>query len=146
MLIDEGLELLDEEECLRLVDTAAVGRVATTVAALPVVLPVNFVVLDGNVVFRTAEGTKLSAAVRNAVVAFEVDEIDRDHRQGWSVLLIGTARHVTEADEVDRAAAALPSTWADGRREHFVTIEPELVSGRRIAAKRNGHRAPAPGA
>ena len=40
--------------------------------------PVNFVVEHGNVVFRTAEGTKLAAAVLGTAVAFEVDGYDAE--------------------------------------------------------------------
>lgn len=76
-LIDNGLEILSSEECHELLRQSTVGRVAVTVAALPAIFPVNYAVLDGRIVFRTGEGTKLQAAVERAVVAFQVDHIDK---------------------------------------------------------------------
>src|ERR1700739_3736503 len=72
----DGLEELERDECLRLLATAEIGRVIISTGALPAALPVNFF-LDGDaIIFRTAPGTKLSAACDHAVVAFEVDSID----------------------------------------------------------------------
>jgi nitroimidazol reductase NimA-like FMN-containing flavoprotein (pyridoxamine 5'-phosphate oxidase superfamily) len=64
MLTDEGLELLSEEECVDLLRTGGVGRVGVTIAGLPVILPVNYACVDGDVLFRTGEGTKLNAATQ----------------------------------------------------------------------------------
>jgi nitroimidazol reductase NimA-like FMN-containing flavoprotein (pyridoxamine 5'-phosphate oxidase superfamily) len=74
--VDEGLEILTEDESRELLATAVVGRVAISVGALPVVLPVNFGVLDGDVVFATGEGLKLRSAMDDTMVGFEVDDID----------------------------------------------------------------------
>ena len=68
-----GLEVLDREESLRLLGTAALGRIAVTSAALPLVLPVNFRFDGRQVLIRTGAGTRLDAATDHAVVAFEVD-------------------------------------------------------------------------
>src|SRR6187200_2130512 len=65
------LESLSEEECYYLLATSSIGRVGISVRALPEVLPVNYAVLDGDVIIRTGAGTKLDAALTNAVVAFE---------------------------------------------------------------------------
>lgn len=132
MVGDDGLELLDEAECLRLLACVPVGRVAVTIGALPAVFPVNFAMVDGAIVFKTAEGTKLSAALAHAVVAFEVDAFDAVYHEGWSVLAVGAAREVTDAAETERLRHAPLSPWAAGKRDHFVRIEPELLSGRRI--------------
>ena len=78
------------EECLALLATVPVGRVGVTMNALPVVLPVNFAVLDGDIVFRTVEGTRFHAAAAGTVVAFEVDSYDPDGASGWSV--VGSGR------------------------------------------------------
>ena len=71
-----GLEILDREACLRLLATRSLGRIGCTSGALPIVLPVNFRLVGDVIVVRTGFGTKLHAAADNAVVAFEVDEID----------------------------------------------------------------------
>ena len=128
-----GLEVLDRTECLRLLGTATLGRVAVTADALPVILPVNFLLADHHVVIRTGRGTKLDAATRNAVVAFEVDQIDPMYHTGWSVVVTGVARDLTEHQELLHLSH-LPARWApekssDGR---LVAISLDLVSGRRI--------------
>lgn len=131
-----GLEILSREECLRLLATVPVGRVAVSVGALPAILPVNFVVLDGDVVFRTAPGSKLDAAVRNAVVAFEADAVDAVYHTGWSVLVVGVAEEVTDPESL-RAVDALPlEPWAlDGLADHVVRIRTQTISGRRLHAR-----------
>jgi len=134
VLFDEqGIEVLSVAECRQLLEQGSVGRVAITVGAVPAVLPVNYRVLDGDVVFRTAQGTKLDAAVRNAVVAFEVDQVDPLYHEGWSVLVVGVAREIPPGPERDRALALPLEPWAPGERTHVVRIATELISGRRIS-------------
>jgi nitroimidazol reductase NimA-like FMN-containing flavoprotein (pyridoxamine 5'-phosphate oxidase superfamily) len=126
-----GLEVLSRAECIELLSRATLGRVAVSIAALPVVLPVHYGVLGGDVVFRTVEGTKLTGAVTNAVVAFEVDEIDAAGT-GWSVLLVGRAEIVD--DPVERAAAdrVIAESWLPVVPNYIVRVRGDVVSGRRI--------------
>jgi nitroimidazol reductase NimA-like FMN-containing flavoprotein (pyridoxamine 5'-phosphate oxidase superfamily) len=84
-----GLEVLDRDACLELLSSATLGRIGVSAGALPVVLPVNFCLDAERIVLRTGEGTKLDAASRNAVVSFEVDEIDPLFHGGWSVVVTG---------------------------------------------------------
>ena len=132
MLVHEGLEVLTEDQSLDLVRQEDFGRVGVTVAALPAIFPVNYVVLDDRIVFRTGYGTKLSAAATNAVVAFEVDARDEATRSGWSVLIVGMAEEVHDVGLALRVAASGLEPDADGRRGHLVRIHPELITGRRI--------------
>ena len=132
MLVDEGLELLEEDEARRLLATAEVGRVGVSIEAIPAIFPVNFVVIDGDILFRTAEGSKLAAATHKAVVAFEVDDHDRVARTGWSVLVVGRSEIVHDLDIAWQVVQAGLEPWADGRRAHIVRITAELVTGRRI--------------
>jgi nitroimidazol reductase NimA-like FMN-containing flavoprotein (pyridoxamine 5'-phosphate oxidase superfamily) len=128
-----GLEVLDRAECLRLLGTATLGRVALTAEALPVILPVNFELADEHIVIRTGRGTKLDAATRNTVVAFEVDQIDPMYHTGWSVLVTGVARDLSDAPGLVHLDHE-PARWApekatDGR---LIAISIDLVSGRKI--------------
>lgn len=132
------LEELSEEESLRLIERAQIGRIGFTSRYGPVVLPVNFRVLDGSVVFRTVAGSPLDEDLHTGItdadykVAFEIDQLDPAERTGWSVLLQGGAHYVE--DEKERAAAreAGIDPWAGGDREVFIRIKPTMVSGRRI--------------
>ena len=127
-----GLEVLGRDECLRLLSTASLGRIGITSGALPVILPVNFRVVGDRIVFKTGQGTKLDAATRGTVVAFEVDSMDPLEHTGWSVMVTGVAEQVTDADELALLERAHVARWAPLGGESVVAVSTELVSGRRI--------------
>ena len=127
-----GLEVLSRGECLRLLGQSRVGRVVVTDRALPAAFPVNFALLDEDVVFQTTAGSKLEAAEGEEVMAFEADDIDPVLQTGWSVLVQGLASVITDPDELARARALHLEPWAPGARLQFVRIRAELVSGRRL--------------
>jgi uncharacterized protein len=127
-----GLEVLGRDECLRLLGTATLGRIGVTSGALPTVLPINFRFDGRQILFRTGVGTKLDAATQNAVVAFEVDDIDAIAHTGWSVVVRGVARELTDPDELTEAQRPPLARWAPGEDHRVVAISPEIVSGRRI--------------
>ena len=112
----ESAPELGPDQCLDLLASRRVGRVGISIGALPVILPVNYAVFDHGVLFRTAAGTKLDAAVRGIVVAFEADAYDPDGRAGWSVLLVGKASEVSDPVKLERAEAAADVSMARCRR------------------------------
>jgi nitroimidazol reductase NimA-like FMN-containing flavoprotein (pyridoxamine 5'-phosphate oxidase superfamily) len=109
--------------------------------AMPAIFPVNYLVDEDAIVFRTGEGTKLAAAADRAVVAFEVDDFDRFEHSGWSVLAVGTAELVSAPEEEARLARLPLRPWAGGRRWAFVRIPIVFLSGRRIRHGAEGQRA-----
>jgi nitroimidazol reductase NimA-like FMN-containing flavoprotein (pyridoxamine 5'-phosphate oxidase superfamily) len=137
-----GMVVLTEDECMRHVGRAGVGRVAVTVGALPAVLPINYAVDGHDIYFRTAPGTKLAAASRNAVIAFEVDHVDRMSHEGWSVLIVGHAAEVVDAADLNRLRGLPLSRWLEQGAETLVRIVPELVSGREIGPVPESESAP----
>ena len=132
MLVDEGLELLTEEQARELLAGGEVGRVGITMGALPAIFPVNYRVIDGAIVFRTSPGSKLSAAAEGAVVAFEVDDYQLTDRSGWSVLAVGQAAVVNDPDMAAKLTKAHLEPFVDGPRTLMVRIEPTLLTGRRL--------------
>jgi uncharacterized protein len=98
---DRQHEALDEQECLRLLGTTAIGRVAYTEAALPAIRPVSYTLRDGAVVIPTQADSSLAFALRGAVVAFEADSYDHAARTGWSVTVVGPSWVVTAGPSVD---------------------------------------------
>ena len=132
MIVDSGLELLTEEEAQQLLALGQVGRIGITMKALPVIFPVNYRFIDGAIVFRTAPGSKLSAAASGAVVAFEVDDYGLLDRSGWSVLAIGQAEVVEDTELIDHVTASGLAPFVDGERTAVVRIEPTFLSGRRL--------------
>lgn len=108
-------EELDREDCLALLRDEPVGRVALTARALPVVLPVNFALMEGDIVWRSAQGTKLNDASAGFVVAFEADHYDPERKLGWSVMIQGLAHVIEDAEELAVGEGA-PSRVLGARR------------------------------
>nr|MBA3288897.1 pyridoxamine 5'-phosphate oxidase family protein [Acidimicrobiia bacterium] len=111
----------------------SVGRLATYASGRPHIVPVNFVVDGRTIVFRTAEGAKLSAA-RDAQVAFEIDDYDAASGYASSVVVTGRATEIAAADEFDGALGLPLFPWHCSPKGHFVRITPDGVTGRRFFA------------
>jgi nitroimidazol reductase NimA-like FMN-containing flavoprotein (pyridoxamine 5'-phosphate oxidase superfamily) len=123
---------LDTEECLELLRGHDVGRLAVAIRNQPDIFPINYVVDRGTVVFRTAEGTKLAAAVLGRGVAFEVDGYDPDAGDAWSVVIKGDAVEIENMYEMFDALDLPLFPWHAGPKHRFVRIEPVEISGRRF--------------
>ena len=136
-MADRVMEELDENECLRVIGQGGIGRIAYVGRFRPAVLPVNYKLQGGVIVFRTTENGPLDEDLRTGIananyrVAFEIDDIDLAAGRGWSVLVQGPAHHVRGAElDVVRGAGIEP--WAPGDRELFVRIIPSRITGRRV--------------
>ena len=129
-----GWHQLAKSECFGLLATGGLGRIALVDDQGPVIFPVNFILDQYTVVFRTDEGSKLDAACRGSRVAFEIDGVDAATRTGWSVLVRGEAIEVLSPAEVRRLGDVSPVPWAPGAKAHFVRILPAAVTGRRISS------------
>lgn len=140
---ESAVRELTRQESLALVPTVPVGRLVFTDRALPVVMPVNFV-LDGNrIVVRTGHGSVLGEAVRGAVVAFEVDDFDDTYRNGWTVTITGRVRHVVDPLERSRLLELPLHSYAGDDLAEVLVVPVELVTGRRVGTGPLGH-APRP--
>jgi nitroimidazol reductase NimA-like FMN-containing flavoprotein (pyridoxamine 5'-phosphate oxidase superfamily) len=134
---DRTLTELDEVECLTLIAAGGIGRIAYQSRFGSAVLPVNYQWHDGAIVFRTARHSPLDEDLETGIaggeykVAFEIDEIDKAGRQGWSVLIQGPAHHVTGAERISAEQAGV-EPWPPGDRELFIRIVPSRITGRRI--------------
>jgi nitroimidazol reductase NimA-like FMN-containing flavoprotein (pyridoxamine 5'-phosphate oxidase superfamily) len=127
-----GLEILPFEVCLRLLASVPVGRVGFFADGEVVMLPVNHLLDGQDPVFRTARGSKLSAAEGQSLVAFEADEYDERTRSGWSVLVTGRAEVVYDEAEVQRLSRRGLHPWASAvERPFWIRIRATSVSGRR---------------
>jgi nitroimidazol reductase NimA-like FMN-containing flavoprotein (pyridoxamine 5'-phosphate oxidase superfamily) len=126
-----GLEILDRDQCVALLERSSLARIAVVISGQPLVFPVNFT-LDGDaVVFRSDEGTKLHAA-RNGPVAFECDGVDGRYHTGWSVLGTGEAEEVVNEAELARLARLPLGPWCPGPKSTWLRIRPRALTGRRI--------------
>ncbi len=135
---ESRIEPLDEAECLALIAPGGIGRIAYHGRFGQTVLPVNYELFDGTIVFRTGQDSPLDEDLRTGIaraeyqVAFEIDEIDKAGRDGWSVLVQGSARHVDSETERSSALQSGVEPWAGGQKEHYVRIVPTRITGRRI--------------
>ncbi len=123
---------LTKGECFELLARERLGRVAVVDDRGPVVFPVNFVLDQHMVVFRTDEGTKLDTAARGSRVAFEIDGADVTAHTGWSVVVRGEAVEVTDPAELARLRELPLFPWAPGAKSRYVRVLPATLTGRRI--------------
>jgi nitroimidazol reductase NimA-like FMN-containing flavoprotein (pyridoxamine 5'-phosphate oxidase superfamily) len=132
------VELLDEAECLRLISAGGVGRIGYTGRFGPTVVPVNYALYQGTIVFRTGQHSPMGEDLRTGIeyaeskVAFEIDEIRPVTREGWSILIQGSA-HLADS-EPERASVIRSGVeaWPGGEKELFVRVIPTRITGRRI--------------
>ena len=134
-LTRDGMAELDRADCLRRLAQAGVGRVSTTVGALPTIFPVNYALLDDDIVFRTDAGTNLAAAVLDAVIAFEIDDIDPGPPpDGASSSSATPARSRVPTSSPGRTAPAQPLA-ARGPTETVLRMSTEVIDGRPSARR-----------
>lgn len=132
MFDSAGLRVLPHSECLELLRSVPIGRIVYSEHAMPAIQPVSFILFHGQIVIRTPSGSKLCAAARNAVVAFEVDSFAADLRSGRSVTVLGHAAELTDPSELTEVRALGLRLWSPVRVDHFIKIEMEIVSGRAL--------------
>lgn len=127
---------LDEPTCWGLLVRAGLGRIGVVQHGEVVVLPVNAAVVDRHVVFRTNERSSLAATPDGTVVAFEADQTETVAESGWSVLVRGRLRRVTDPHETARLAATGLHPWAPVAGDCWMAITPVRVTGRMIERHR----------
>lgn len=132
MTDNAAIQELSIEECWDLLASHTVGRLAVDIAGRPDIFPINYVVDQATVVFRTGAGTKLAGAVLHRHVAFEIDGYLPEERMAWSVVVKGTAHEIDSLLERYRTEDLPLFPWVDSVKPDFVCIDPVLVTGRRF--------------
>jgi len=128
---------LGEEACRDLLLRHRFGRVAMLDPHAGLTIhPVNYLVVDDAVLFRTGAGSALDRMCDGADVAFEVDGTEAATQSGWSVLVRGPASRVTDQCTIDRLSDTAVRPWAPGWRDCWIRIEPRQVTGRIIRRDR----------
>jgi uncharacterized protein len=124
---------LGQEECRELLQAGVVGRVAVSTPVGPHIVPVNYAMHGPDVVLRTSPFSELGTHAAGAVVAFEIDHLDFERHQGWSVVVVGKAAFVDDPEEVREIRRTWdPRPWADGPRHLYLKVRPREVTGRRL--------------
>lgn len=125
-------EILDDDECWRYLREAAVGRLAVDVGGQPDIFPINYLVHEGSIFFRSGAGTKLAAAVLMGHIALEIDGFEPHGRTAWSVVVKGRAVQVEKMQELFEAEDLPLFPWIASPKPNIVRIDPVLITGRRF--------------
>lgn len=137
-MIDVGeLIELGRDECIELLTTTSVGRLAVSPPdwrTPPVIRPITYVFdrSSQSVVFRSGRGSKFTALLLSGQAAFEIDGIEPAERRGWSVVVQGSVEEVRNASELQRLERLGLEPWAPGEKPHWIRLHAAVVSGRRI--------------
>ena len=118
---------LDRSTCMALLTTQRVGRLVVATDE-PRVVPVNYAVVDGSIVFRSDQDDERVRQIIHRAVVFEIDGVDERTRSGWSVVVHGPATVMTE-EQVERAGDRL-ECWAPGPKDVWFMISIGDVTGR----------------
>jgi nitroimidazol reductase NimA-like FMN-containing flavoprotein (pyridoxamine 5'-phosphate oxidase superfamily) len=131
---------LGTEECRDLLGRGVVGRVAMATPVGPRIIPVSYSLHGDAIVFRTAPYSELSTYGWDTELAFEIDDLDYETHQGWSVLAVGRARVVSDHDELQRIRSeGEPRPWAPGTRNLYVALAWRKLTGVRLGDDRPRH-------
>ena len=133
---------LDRRACRDLRASVAVGRVAMATPVGPRIIPVSYSLHGDAIVFRTAPYSELSTYGWDTELAFEVDDLDYETREGWSVVAVGRAHLVSDPDEVQRIRhEGQPHPWAPGTRNLHVALAWRHLTGVRLGEDRRRQQA-----
>lgn len=129
---DSVIQKLSTEDSLELLSTQTFGRLVVRRKDDMDLFPVNYVVSEGKIYFRTAEGSKLFTVSLNHDVLFEVDLVDQETQRAWSVVVKGDAEVITSNAEINAADKLPLKPWLPTLKYNYVAITPNSVSGRRF--------------
>lgn len=125
-----NLRPLTTDECIDLLAHESVGRLAVVHDGYPVIVPVNYRLVERDrrptIVLRTRARNALD--VVGEAVGFEIDGLAPDRRSGWSVLVRGVL-HSIEPDEAND-----PDPAVGDDRTAWRAIVPWSITGRRVRA------------
>lgn len=127
---ENPIEVLKEDEALELMGDQQLGRLVVRIKDDFDIYPLNYVVNEGKIYFRTAEGSKLFTVSINDRVLFEADDHTED--KAWSVIVKGRARILERTDEIQEADELPLKPWLPTLKYNYVEITPEEISGRRF--------------
>ena len=127
---ENPIEILKEDEALELMGNQQLGRLVVRIKDDFDIYPLNYVVNEGKIYFRTAEGSKLFTVSINERVLFEADDHTED--KAWSVIVKGSARILERTDEIQQADELPLKPWLPTLKYNYVVVTPEDISGRKF--------------
>lgn len=129
---NDVIRKLSDEESLELLSTKTFGRLVVRRKDDMDLFPLNYVVHEGNIYFRTAEGSKLFSLTLNDDVLFEADHVDAEAQEAWSVIVKGSARALTSTSDIEKADELPLKPWLPTLKYNYVVVTPKDISGRKF--------------
>jgi nitroimidazol reductase NimA-like FMN-containing flavoprotein (pyridoxamine 5'-phosphate oxidase superfamily) len=124
---------LSAERCWDLLATKSTGRIGYEHEGRVLIFPVNYLVHDGAIYFRTAREGAVGAATPRPSMSFEIDLARPERSGGWSVLASGPATQVDDPELLKLLwGRIMPEPWGAGYRELFISIKPTILTGRSV--------------
>jgi len=131
--MDSAIRELDDGECWEVLGRSGIGHLAFQLQPAGVdILPINYLVSDRQLFFRSAPGSKLSSLAVHPRVAFQVEQLVRD---AWfSVVVKGEAVRLALDEEIERSGILELAPAQPGEKFNYVCITPDTITGRTFAA------------
>lgn len=128
---------LDPAHCRALLGSAGTGRVAVSTALGPQVAPVGYAVVNESIVVWTSPFSVVARCAPGTFVAFEVDSIDAETREGWYVQARGRAELLSDPEVTQQLVTRLPrqqNPWQQ-RTRHCIVIRWSELSGQGVGSR-----------
>lgn len=127
---DARVTELSTDDCWKALKRSDLGRLAVTSRTGPDIFPVNYLVHDGAIYFRSAPGSKLIDLTAHPDIAFEID--GSDGTTLWSVVVHGQAARLAIDSEIEESGVLELESWSPTDKWNYVRIVPASVTGRRF--------------
>lgn len=125
---------LSDEESWELLKQARFARLATRDGDEIDITPLNIVADGERIYFRSAKGNKVLTLQLNPHVTIEIDRVSGS--EAHSVVARGTARMLTDPDDLAHVEQLGLHPWLETEKIEFVEITPTRITGRKF---RLGH-------
>jgi nitroimidazol reductase NimA-like FMN-containing flavoprotein (pyridoxamine 5'-phosphate oxidase superfamily) len=124
------------DECWELLQGDTLGRLGLVVDGHPEIFPVNYVVHNRSIVFRTSGVTKLWNAREERPAALEIDGYDPHTEEAWSVVVRGDTDIIEDQADKDAVDKLGLEPWQPGGKAHYIRLSARVMTGRRFKVNR----------
>jgi len=124
---------LSDDECWAILDDSGIGHLALRAHPVGVdIMPINYLIADRQLFFRSAPGTKLKNLVRHPYVAVQVERLQDG--SWFSVVLKGEAARLASDEDIERSGVLELAPAQPGEKFNYVRIVPVAITGRAFPA------------
>jgi nitroimidazol reductase NimA-like FMN-containing flavoprotein (pyridoxamine 5'-phosphate oxidase superfamily) len=134
MFFHDDAQVLSDAECQDLLASTNLGRIALTIRALPVIMPVNYGYLGGSVILGMSDGPARRALAEENVIALGVDSSNLTD-VFWALLVIGKATEVTDTPQRAQFQSLGLADPTGLPASHYLQLQPDILTGYRTSAR-----------